>query len=731
MRTGYRIGALTLQFAAALSTASALFAETAPLAYLGPPAIRIGVREAGVYRIARAAVNASSPDLAKIPPEELALYCHGRVVPRLVVPEGSALGEAGDVIFWGEPSGSRFAAVNAYWLAPGRPTGFVQVSGAPGQGQPPAVFAETARVEQDVIYIPPLPPDAEDHWFVGLARYDQPQEVTLDLAGLADQAPGFEAKVRVALQGQSNPPVHPNHRTLLRVNGQQVKEETWDGVERRLIEAAVDVELLEDRGNEVVVEAVRQENVPFDNVLLDWVEVVYPRTFEAAGGALVFPGGAAGETYRVSGLPPNRPLVVHLTEDGAVRDLQVEAQPPGGAVTFADSTGGAGGQFVVVSADGLHQPETLVADRPSSLRQAENRADYLVVAHASLLDAVQPLAERRRQQGLQTLVADVQDVYDEFSYGLTDPQAIRDLLAYASENYQPPAPRFLLLVGDASADYRGANPKSLPDLVPTHLGYTKDLGDTATDDWFADLVDDDAVPELAVGRIPARTPEEVEAAVAKTVAFEQAGAGTRRTALLVADNDEPLFRTMCEEASGQLTEAGWEVDRLYIESDGSNAGEVRAQLPPALARGPGLVVYVGHAFHRQWAHEGILKVEDLGDLTDAQPRFVISLSCLDGWFCDPNSARNLAESWLLLPRAGAAGYWSPTAMGYSVAHRALLLAFLEAALDPQVATVGEACRRAKAGLVQRVPTTIGRELAIMQTLFGDPAMRLGPWRGEG
>jgi hypothetical protein len=287
----------------------------------------------------------------------------------------------------------------------------------------------------------------------------------------------------------------------------------------------------------------------------------------------------------------------------------------------------------------------------------------------------------------------------------------------------------LLLVGDASADYRQANPKSLPDMVPTHMGYTKDLGDTATDDWFADLADDDAVPELAVGRIPARTPQDVQAAIAKILAFEDAPAGSRRTALLVADNDEVLFQTACEGAAQALTGVGWQVQRLYIEPDGSNAAQVREQLVPALRKPLGLVVYVGHAFHRQWAHEGILKVEDLAALTNAQAPFVISLSCLDGWFCDPNNAHNLAESWLLQPGGGAVGYWSPTAMGYTAAHQALLKAFLEAALDPKVTTMGEAARLGKAGLVTRIPGSMGRELAIMQTFFGDPALRLDAWRG--
>jgi len=45
--------------------------------------------------------------------------------------------------------------------------------------------------------------------------------------------------------------------------------------------------------------------------------------------------------------------------------------------------------------------------------------------------------------------------------------------------------------------------------------------ETASDDWFADL-DDDGLPNMAVGRIPVRTPEDIAAVVTKILGYEKA-----------------------------------------------------------------------------------------------------------------------------------------------------------------------------------------------------------------
>ena len=99
-------------------------------------------------------------------------------------------------------------------------------------------------------------------------------------------------------------------------------------------------------------------------------------------------------------------------------------------------------------------------------------------------------------------------------------------------------PRFLLLVGDATIDPRDYAGFGDADFVPTKLialeGETAEL-ETASDDWFVD-VDDDGLPDVAIGRLPVRTLDQANAIVAKTLAYEmEADAPWMNDVLFVAD----------------------------------------------------------------------------------------------------------------------------------------------------------------------------------------------------
>jgi hypothetical protein len=55
---------------------------------------------------------------------------------------------------------------------------------------------------------------------------------------------------------------------------------------------------------------------------------------------------------------------------------------------------------------------------------------------------------------LQTQVVDLEDIYDDFSWGRKSSRAIRDFLRFAATNWQR-RPQFVLLAGDATYDPRG------------------------------------------------------------------------------------------------------------------------------------------------------------------------------------------------------------------------------------------------------------------------------------
>lgn len=732
------LNVLRVALAVLLSVGAAqqLSAQEPSRAYLRQPAVRIAARDTGLYRVSRSLLAQASPQLGQVDPDKLALYCQGRPVPLMVLgADDAAWGEPRSILFWGQETASVFAPHNVYWLvavAEGQP--FTVADGAVGDRPTADHFPATVHYEKQEWYVPTIAdPAVPDHWFMGRLTDQKPVTIRLDLPGLAAEATGGKAVLRVRLLGRSYFAADPDHRTTVTVAGHKVAQEDWDGNVPHTVQAEVPLTLLKPAGNEVTLTATKLEGTQFDIAQLDWVELDYPRTFAAPKGSLRFPT-VGRSSYTVTDLPTDDVMVLHLLPQGGIRRLKVTAVPADGAfrVSFSDAGEPTGGEFVVASPATLLAPVEVVADRPSSLRTAANGADYLAIFHHTLREPLEPLLAHRRAGGLRVLAADLQDVYDEFSYGLAEPAAIRDFVAYAHANYQEPSPRFLLLVGDASTDYKGCKPDSLPNLLPTHLAYTTDLGDTGSDGWFGRTADDELVPQLAVGRIPARSVQDVETAVAKILSYGKSAAARPARALLVADDDDTTFRAICDETAETLTQAGWQTTKLYLEPGGANLGQLRRDLLSGINQGCQLVLYVGHAVFDLWATEKLLTLEDISALQNGgKMPMVISLSCLDAWFYHRKDPRCLGEEWLFNPNGGAALYWAATGMGYPIAHRVLLQEFLKAALSGDHQTIGETVRTAKANLLRRLPTRQGRELAIMYVLFGDPAAPLADWPKEG
>lgn len=196
----------------------------------------------------------------------------------------------------------------------------------------------------------------------------------------------------------------------------------------------------------------------------------------------------------------------------------------GFSLTFEDQVvastsywAGAAGAYLAVN--------SITEDNPSDLRSELNGADYIVITHADFAQAIAPLAAYRASTGLRVLVADVQDVYDEFGYGVVGAHPIHDFLDFAFYHWQGLRPAYVLLVGDGHYDpknYLGYGRVSYipPYLVPVDPW----IGETSADNRYVTLEGDDTFPDLSIGRLPVNSAAEAAVVVAKTLQYEQSPA---------------------------------------------------------------------------------------------------------------------------------------------------------------------------------------------------------------
>lgn len=675
-------------------------------------AVKIVVGQPGLVRVdgdelrkAGFAIQANQGD-----PVELTLGGVG--IPFVVTGDGDNRA----IVFYGQPRDSRYSRDHVYWLR--RASGSELAASQPvtrtvaaAQGEPIPAFQATQHVEQSTLYLSQTPPDT-DHWLWQSIFAPGAYTVTLDLP----QRVGGDAALAVSLWGNTESLGEPDHHAILRVNGQDVADKTWDGKGWHVMTATVPSEILLETGNTLSLVAPGDTQANVDVIYLDSVDVTYAREFLADSGYLEFTA-PAGEPVAVQDLGPGETMLWDVTDPMSPQQL-LGARVESNTLRFQDHDGLGNRRYVVASEEGLRAPSAIEPVDGVDLRQNAAGADYIAVVFPDFVDALQPLVDYRRAQGMRVTVASIDDVYDTFSHGMPDPGAIRDFMIYARDNWQEPAPRFLLLVGDASYDYLDFLPDSTPNFVPTYLLATHFVGETASDNWFVSLEAEGDQPDMAVGRIPAQTAEQVADVVAKTLAYEQGKieGDWAEKALFVADDKESNFQTIADDLASTHIPPSYQIEKIYL----GKADDPSEQLLRSLKAGVGLVTYVGHGSMNVWAQEKIFQTDDVAALDNQALPFMMTMTCLVGYFHHPQ-ATSMGEELLFNPNGGVVAALVPTSESLAT-DQSELASNIFTHLFGTAPTVGEAIMLGKRDLSQERDTM--QDLIETFVLLGDPALRL-------
>jgi hypothetical protein len=515
--------------------------------------------------------------------------------------------------------------------------------------------------------------------------------------------PAGSATLTVTLQGVTLTP----HTVGVSLNGIALGTMTFTGQTRGVAQFTVPSSLLHDGDNPLTLLSQGGE---IDVSLVEGVALTYRHTYSADTDALraTAPGRS---TVTIGGFTSPEIQVVDITAPQAVKAVasRVTAQTGGFAATF--TVPGTGLRTLLALTPSQSLTPTLTANTPSAWHAGGQGADLVILAHEAFLPSLAPLQALRQAQGYRVAVLDVQDVYDEFSFGVKSPTALHDFLRRAASQWAP-SPRFVLLVGDASVDPRNYLGLGEADFVPTKLVDTAYL-ETASDDWFAD-VNGDGVPEMAVGRLPVQTPEEAATVVAKLVDYAQAAGPWRTSVLLVADRPDSFdFEAATAQVAAWLP-ATLTLQGLFVgQTDDATAGR---EILAGFTDGQGLVNYMGHGSTEVW-RGGTLTSSEARTLTNG-PRLpvVVAMTCLNGFFHDLYT-ESLAEALLRAEAGGAVAVWASSGLTAPEGQAVMTAALYQRLFDGSRPTLGEAIRQAKAAVSDP-------DLRRTWLLFGDPTTRL-------
>jgi hypothetical protein len=413
-------------------------------------------------------------------------------------------------------------------------------------------------------------------------------------------------------------------------------------------------------------------------------------------------------------------------------------------------------EFVVFSNSGYLIPTKSGTVENQNLH-ALSATDFIIVSHPDFVSEANRLASLHySHNNYSYVIVTPQKIYNEFSSGNQDPAAIRDFVKMFYDNAPTidEQPKFLLLFGDASFDYKNRIPKNT-NYVPTFQSpYALDYTDSyATDDFFG-LLDNNEGPylpsllDIGTGRFPVKTLGEASAMVDKVVRYithlnpntVTEGCSTnnvfapgdwRNAICFVADDEEwGSFLNSADDLAKYIdtTYNNYNIEKIYSDSyvqqtgaGGQRYPDVNLALNKRVEKGALIINYIGHGGEVGWALERILEVSDIKGWKNLynMPLFVTA-TCEFSRFDDPNRT-SAGEFVLLNETGGGIGLFTTSRIAWSGSNETLNRRFYQYSLkkkDSAYPTLGELVMLSKNSLGGIDPNIKNF------VLLGDPALML-------
>ena len=722
-------------------------AQAAEIPWAPPePGWRVRVQGDGFYQLTYSELSDigfldSNPD-----PRTFQLFYMGEEVA-IQVPgeEDGVFGTEDTVRFFGQGMDSKYAQNSVYWLTYDL-SGVVQGKrlesrdGTPGTSAMPGNYRASLHMENNAYYLSWLPFEEEtERWWWDIVQRPSKPSWTLPtftlIAPDTDPAQG-PAKLSISVVGYTANTINPDHHMQVTVNNVIVGDAFFDGREWRVFEFLVDQGILQAGTNTVKVSSIPITDVNFDYFLVDWVRIDYPNTFQTENDELAFEYAEIGTwKFQVNGFSSDQVAVFDVSDPLNVVWMENVSVVSGGSsfnAQFQDAVMEPSNYWTMTDATFRTVAGIDEVDMVSNLRATTNGADHIIISHDEFWSQALTLRDHRAAS-MRAVVVDVQDIYDEFGYGMVGADAIRDFLGYTYANWQAPAPSYVVLLGDGHYDPKDHYGYGRTNFIPAYLLPVDPwIGETASDNRYVTLVGEDSLPDMMIGRLAVNNVAEASAFVNKIINYETTPvAGEwKQQILAVADNADYAgdFAAISDNLLETYIATPYTAEKVYYGVPPYPIDDValaRQAIVNGINAGKLIVNYIGHSGITAWGDQ-LFKVSQVAGLTNGgKMPIMLDMTCYDGTFHypDPPSANyeGLGEVTTRADGKGAIANWSATGNGVASGHFFLNQGFFQSFFHDGLITVGSGTATGKFEL-----WSIGGALDLLDTytLFGDPALRI-------
>ena len=386
---------------------------------------------------------------------------------------------------------------------------------------------------------------------------------------------------------------------------------------------------------------------------------------------------------------------------------------------------------------------------------ADTAVDMVIIIPTSqklLAQAERLKAHHEQRDGLSVRIVPADELYNEFSSGTPDATAYRRYMKmmYDRATTDSEKPRYLLLMGDGgwdnrmnTSDWSGYNPDDYLLCYESENSFSQ-VNCYVSDDFYCLLDDEEVIqesnggsnsykgqPDVAVGRLPARTADEAKVLVDKIINYANnayAGNWQNEICMMGDDGNQNTHMKTADKVATTIEQnyPNYNVNKIYWDayqrtssSTGYTYPDVTRLIKQQMENGALMMNYCGHGAPYAMSHELVMKTADFeASQTNYLPLW-ITASCdimpFDG------QEENIGETVMLNSKGGGVAFFGTTRTVYATYNEVMNLAFTDYVLTPGI-SIGEAVRLAKCQLVSK-----GSDLTqnkLQYTLLGDPALHL-------
>ena len=722
--------------------------------------IKLGVALDGVYRVGYDDLINLGININSILPSTLSIYYKGNIIPIYVFGEGDNVFDPGDYIefvgvrnmggkhreinTYGEPYNEyldRYSDTSVYWLTWGGLNGLrAQVSNGTG------FSSDTLNHYHELIHY------EKNNWFdfsmADLVRREMPfwfeNKTWVDgqlLVGtrnftfsVSNLYPNTNFFVFARLQNYASSISQNAHLLAISVNSLPLQDSGFvNKYQQKLLKGVYNSSSLNNGNNTLRIHSFTTNSNP-NSCAFDWYEVEYPRYLRTFNDSLLFSFPFIDSLNSIKGIK-----ITNVSADSftvwkyGLNYKKYDLTRNGTEVLFFDTINNKG-RFVFIKESKIQKPKIYYAKQFINLRSTNNQADYLAITHKNFINKTNEyLSFISNHYDVTAKVVDVDDIYDEFSYGFFNPEAIKDFLKATHTYWQEPKLKYVALIGQATYDYH-ANKTRFQGVLPKP-NFVPSFGASVSDNWFVTWDTTGAyIPQMNIGRIPVKSEQELNYYMNKHINYVSRDYEAWNKRYMFFSGGTGNNQAQLD----QLREVNQFVVNNYVVPApiGGNYSHFYKTINPNTNFGPFtpeevqrsidsssvFISYLGHSGTQTWDNS-ITQPVQLKNKINRNP-LITDFGCSTARFGEPDIT-SFSQLFVLDNDGQAIGYIGNSSLGFLSTSLAAPKIFYKKILADSIFNISEAHKRTKLEILQTYGSSgVYQLFALTNSFIGDPIINL-------